>query len=94
VFAGLKLVIAYSPPLGDFHIHKTFRDLIRDLIEVYIDDIVIKIKSHSSLLDNLAIVFDRSRSMCTMLNPGTCVFRISAGSCSASWFHTEESKPT
>jgi hypothetical protein len=41
---------------------KTFGDLIRDLVEVYIDDIVIKIKSHSSLLDNLAIAFDRLRS--------------------------------
>jgi hypothetical protein len=32
--------------------HKTFGDLIRDLIEVYVDDIVVKIKSHASLLDN------------------------------------------
>jgi hypothetical protein len=32
--------------------HKTFSDLIRDLIEVYVDDIVVKIKSHASLLDN------------------------------------------
>jgi hypothetical protein len=39
--------------------HKTFGDLIRDLVEVYVDDIIIKIKSHSSLLDNLVIVFDR-----------------------------------
>jgi hypothetical protein len=34
--------------------HKTFGDLIRDSIEVYVDDIVVKIKSHASLLDNLA----------------------------------------
>jgi hypothetical protein len=33
--------------------HKTFGDLIRDLIDVYVDDIVVKIKSHASLLDNL-----------------------------------------
>jgi hypothetical protein len=39
--------------------HKTFGDLIRDLVEVYVDDIVVKIKSHASLLDNLALVFDR-----------------------------------
>jgi hypothetical protein len=38
--------------------HKTFKDLIRDLIEVYIDNIIAKIKSHSSLLDNLTIVLD------------------------------------
>jgi hypothetical protein len=58
--------------------HKTFRDLIRDLVEVYVDDIIIKIKSHSSLLDNLAIVFDRLRSVHTMLNPNKCVFGVSA----------------
>jgi hypothetical protein len=39
--------------------HKTFGDLIRDLIEVYVDDIVVKIKSRASLLDNLVQVFDR-----------------------------------
>jgi hypothetical protein len=39
--------------------HKTFSDLIRDLIEVYVDDIVVKIKSRASLLDNLDQVFDR-----------------------------------
>jgi hypothetical protein len=39
--------------------HKTFDDLIRDLIEVYVDYIIVKIKSRVSLLDNLAQVFDR-----------------------------------
>jgi hypothetical protein len=39
--------------------HKTFDDLIRNLIEVYVDDIIVKIKSRASLLDNLAQVFDR-----------------------------------
>jgi hypothetical protein len=34
--------------------HKTFNDLIRDLIEVYVHDIIVKIKSRASLLDNLA----------------------------------------
>jgi hypothetical protein len=59
--------------------HKTFRDLIRDLVEVYVDDIIVKMKSHSSLLDNLTIVFDRLRSMRTMLNLEKCVFRVFAG---------------
>jgi hypothetical protein len=48
------------------------------LVEVYVDDIVVKIKSHSSLLDNLAIVFDRLGSTRTMLNPDKCVFGVSA----------------
>jgi hypothetical protein len=59
--------------------HKTFRDLIRDLVEVYVYDIVVKIKLHSSLLDNLVIIFVRLRSMYTMLNLDKCVFRVSAG---------------
>jgi hypothetical protein len=59
--------------------HKTFGDLIRDLVEVYVDDIIVKIKSQSCLLDNFAIVFDRLHSTCTMLNPDKCVFRVSAG---------------
>jgi hypothetical protein len=37
--------------------YKTFGDLIRDLVEVYVDDIIIKVKSSASLLDNLALVF-------------------------------------
>jgi hypothetical protein len=59
--------------------YKTFGDLIRDLVEVYVDDIIIKIKSHSCLLDNLTIVLDRLHSTRTMLNPDKCVFRVSAG---------------
>jgi hypothetical protein len=54
-------------------------DLIRDLVEVYVDDIVVKIKSHSSLLDNLTIVFDRLCLTCTMLNTDKCVFKVSTG---------------
>jgi hypothetical protein len=57
---------------------KTFGDLIRDLVEVYVHDIIVKIKSHSSLLDSLTIIFDRLCSMCMMLNPDKCVFGVSA----------------
>jgi hypothetical protein len=59
--------------------HTTFGDLIRDLVEVYADDIIVNIKTHSSLLDNLAIAFDRLRSTRTMLNPDKCVFGVSTG---------------
>jgi hypothetical protein len=59
--------------------HKTFGDLVRDLVEVYVDDIVVKVKSRASLLDNLALVFDRLRLTRTKLNPDKCVFGITAG---------------
>jgi hypothetical protein len=59
--------------------HKTFGVLIRDLIEVYVDDIVVKIKSRASLLDNLVLVFDRLHSMRTKLNSNKCVFGVTTG---------------
>jgi hypothetical protein len=59
--------------------HKTFGNLIRDLIEVYVDDIVAKIKSRSYLLDNLTIDFDRLRSTHTKLNPDKCVLGVFVG---------------
>jgi hypothetical protein len=59
--------------------HKTFGDVIRELVEVYVDDIVVKIKSCASLLDNLALVFDRLRSMRTKMNPNKCVFGVTVG---------------
>jgi hypothetical protein len=59
--------------------HKTFGDLIRDLVEVYVDDIVVKVKSSASLLDNVALVFDRLRLTRTKLNPEKYVFGVTAG---------------
>jgi hypothetical protein len=59
--------------------HKTFGDLIRDLVEVYVDDIVVKVKSCASLLDNLALVFERLRLTRTKLNSDKCVFGVTAG---------------
>jgi hypothetical protein len=58
--------------------HRTFGDLIRDLVEVYVDDIIVKIKSRASLLDNLPLAFDRLCSMRMKLNPDKCVFRVTA----------------
>jgi hypothetical protein len=59
--------------------HKTFGDLIRDLVEVYVDDIVVKVKSSASLLDNLALVFYRLCLTRTKLNPDKWVFGVTAG---------------
>jgi hypothetical protein len=59
--------------------HKTFRDLIRDMIEVYVNDIVVKIKSHASLSDNLTQVFDRLQTTRTKMNLDKCVFGVTPG---------------
>jgi hypothetical protein len=58
---------------------KTFGDLIRDKIEVYVDDIVVKTKRGSTLVEDLTLVFDKLRATRTKLNPEKCVFGVYAG---------------
>jgi transposase InsO family protein len=58
---------------------KTFGDLIRDKVEVYVDDIVVKTKRRSTLVEYLTLVFDRLWATRTKLNPDKCVFGVSAG---------------
>jgi hypothetical protein len=72
---GLKNAL----PTFVYAMYKTFGDLIRDLIEVYVNNIVVKVKSCASLLDNLAIVFDRLCLIRIKLNPDKCVFGVTAG---------------
>jgi hypothetical protein len=59
--------------------NKTFGDLIRDRVEVYVDDIVVKTKRWSTLVEDLALVFDKLRATRTKLNPDKGVFGVSAG---------------
>jgi ribonuclease HI len=57
----------------------TLGDLVREIVEVYVDDIVVKTRESSSLLENLAQVFDKLRATSTKLNPEKCVFGMSVG---------------
>jgi hypothetical protein len=57
----------------------TLGDLVRDIVEVYVDDIVVKTRESNSLLENLAQVFDKLRATSTKLNLKKCVFGVSAG---------------
>src|SRR5688572_6259650 len=58
---------------------KTFGDLIRDRIEIYVDDIMVKTKRGSTLVEDLNLVFDKLRAKRTKLNPDKCIFGVSAG---------------
>jgi hypothetical protein len=58
---------------------KTFEDLIRDRVEVYIDDIVVKTKRGSTKVEDLTLVFDKLWATRTKLNPDKCVFGVSTG---------------
>ena len=58
--------------------NKTFGDQIRNIVEVYVDDIMAKIKEGSTLVEDLTLVFDRLHSTRMKLNPEKCVFGVSA----------------
>ena len=59
--------------------NKTFCNLIRDIVEVYVDDIMVKTKVESTLVEDMSLVFDRLRTTRTKLNPEKCIFGVSAG---------------
>jgi hypothetical protein len=58
---------------------KTFGDLIRDRVEVYVDDIMVKTERRSTLVEDLTLVFDKMWATRTKLNPDKCVFGVFAG---------------
>jgi hypothetical protein len=58
---------------------KTFGDLIRDKVEIYVDDIVVKTRRGSILVEDLTLVFDNLRATRMKLNPDKCVFGVSTG---------------
>jgi hypothetical protein len=72
---GLKNVL----PTFVWAMSKTFGDLIRDRVEVYVDDIMVKTKRGSTLVEDLNLVFDKLRATRTKLNLEKCVFGVSAG---------------
>jgi hypothetical protein len=48
-------------------------------VEVYVDDIMVKTKRGSTLVEDLTLVFDKLRATRTKLNPDKCVFGVSDG---------------
>ena len=56
-----------------------FHDLIGVIMEVYIDDIVIKSVAHKSRLADLRLTFERMRRYGLKMNPLKCAFGVSTG---------------
>jgi hypothetical protein len=52
---------------------------IRQNVEAYIDDIVVKSEKRGDLLDDLKETFDNLRKFKMMINPKKCVFAVSSG---------------
>jgi hypothetical protein len=58
---------------------KTFGDLIRDKVEIYVDDIVVKTREGSAIVEDMTLDFGKLRATRTKLNPEKCIFGVSAG---------------
>jgi hypothetical protein len=56
-----------------------FHDLLGIIVEVYIDDIVVKSASLESHLADLHHTFERMRRFGLKMNPLKCAFGVSAG---------------
>jgi hypothetical protein len=56
-----------------------FHDLLGMVLEVYIDDLVIKSASFDSHMVSLKVVFKRMRQYRLKMNPLKCTFNVFAG---------------
>ncbi|KAK1677345.1 hypothetical protein QYE76_038193 [Lolium multiflorum] len=56
-----------------------FHDLIGKLVEIYIDNVVVKSVSTEGHLDDLRRVLDRTRKFGLRMNPKKCAFGVTAG---------------
>jgi hypothetical protein len=56
-----------------------FSDLLHEVVECYVDDLVVKTKDKSNHLNDLQIVFDRLRRHNLKMNPLKCAFGVSSG---------------
>jgi hypothetical protein len=61
-------------------IHQFLKDQIRDqLIEAYVDDVVVKTKVASTLVDDLDQTFKALNNFQWKLNPKKCIFGVPSG---------------
>jgi hypothetical protein len=72
----------------------TLGDLVRDIVEVYVDDIVVKTRESNSLLENLAQVFDSYGRLPPSLTPRSASSGYRRENSLVSWSPTGGSKPT
>jgi hypothetical protein len=54
-------------------------ELVGEVVEVYIDDIIVKSKKASQLVSNLEAAFACLREFRIKLNPEKCIFRVPKG---------------
>jgi hypothetical protein len=66
--------------------------LIGKLVEIYIDDVVVKSATVEGHLEDLRQVLERTRRFGLRMNPKKCAFGVSAGQFLVFWFMKEGSR--
>jgi hypothetical protein len=77
---------AFRTPKGIYSVGATYQHamtvvldgLLYEIVECYIDDIIIKSKRETDHLKHLAMVFERLRKYKLKMNPMKCAFRVSS----------------
>ena len=67
-----------------------FHNLISRIVEIYINDVVVKSKNSEEHLANLRETLECVRRNGLKMNPNKCAFGVSAGQFLASWCMSEE----
>jgi hypothetical protein len=75
-------------------IQKCLKSQIRENVEAYIDDVVVKTTEKDKLIADLAETFANLQEFQWKLNPTKCVFSVPPDCSWASWSGTEALKPT
>ena len=60
-------------------VNKIFKDLIGNIMEAYVDDMLIKIVQRTNHLQHLNKAFDLLRQYEVKFNPEKCTFRVASG---------------
>lgn len=58
---------------------KIFDEMLHDLVECYVDDLVVKTRRRDDHLHDLRRVFERLRQYKLKMNPMKCAFGVSSG---------------
>jgi hypothetical protein len=66
------------------------QELIDKIVEVYIDDVMIKSLDHESHLDDVRKTLECTRKHGLKMNPNKCAFGVSAGEFLGFWYMKEE----
>ncbi|GAU50258.1 hypothetical protein TSUD_409040 [Trifolium subterraneum] len=80
--SGIKLLSfmdAYSGATYQRMMNKVFHNEIRDMLEVYMDDMIVKSEEEIDHTVHLKTVFDQAKKFNMRFNPEKCTFEVKAG---------------